>query len=116
MGRASDPRERREEQRTQVSLRAAERLLQRLATRVEQLSRYTEDPLDDITFITTITFRVGSSWNEGVLAIIKAERGDQAIVAFHSEASLDECIVGLTGRLINGSLKWREDTPYEDNK
>lgn len=30
-------------------------------------------------------------------------------VAFHSAFSLDEALVGLSARLMNGTLKWRED-------
>jgi len=113
MGRASDPHEQREEKRYQASQRAAERYLQRLAIRVEYLSRFVDDPSDGETYINSIQFKVGAGWDGGVLAIVKAVIGGEKRVAFHGEETLDECIVGLSSRLANGNLKWKEDKPYE---
>jgi len=112
MGRASDPHERREEKRSAASARAATRMLTELAVKIEQLSRFVDDPPDGETFLTSIHFKVGGSWDDGVLAVVKANVGGLDMVGFHGDDTLMECIRGLGNRVVNGSMKWREDTPY----
>lgn len=113
MGRASDPSERKREEKFAASERAARRFLERLAVHVEFLSRYIEDPPDGETWITAVQFKMNSGWDGGVLAIVKADVGGEAKVGFHNEPSFDECIAGLSARLANGSMTWKEDVPYE---
>lgn len=112
MGRASDPTQRREETKHDASLKAADLLLRKVAIRLEQLSRFIDDPEDGETYITSVQFKVNAAWDGGVLAIVKAVRGEVAIVGFHSDDTLLECVVGLGNRIANGSLKWKEDVPY----
>ena len=112
MGRASDPMERKHEKEYEASQRAAARVMQRLARKVEQLSSFVEDPKDGQPYITSINFKMNSGWDGGVLAIVKGVSDGDDVVGFHSEEAFDECLVGLANRLANGSLKWREDTPY----
>lgn len=112
MGRASDPSERKREERAAASERAATRMLTQLAVRVEQLSRFIDDPPDGETFLTSIQFKVGGGWDDGVLAIVKAHVGGIAVVGFHGDDTLMECLRGLGNRIVNGSMKWKEDRPY----
>lgn len=114
MGRASDPSERKREAKYEASQRAAERFLERLAIRVEQLSRFLEDPGDSDIWIRSLQFKTNSGWDGGVMVIVKADIGGEQQVSFHSEPSLDECLVGLANRLANGTMKWREDVPYKE--
>ena len=116
MGRATDPVQIKAEKKYEASKRAATRLLERLAVKVEQLSRFVDDPTDGETYIQVIIFKMNAGWDGGVLAVVKATIGGEAMVAFHSEGTLDECMVGLASRLMNGTMKWKEDTPYENNK
>ncbi len=116
MGRASDPSERKREAKFEASERAAARVLQRLATRVEQLARFIDDPPDGDTWIKSIQFKMNAGWDGGVLAIVKAEVGGELQVGFHGEDTFDECLMGLASRMANGSMKWKEDMPYEARK
>jgi len=117
MGRASDPSERKREAVFEASRRAAERTMTKLAVKVEQLARLVEDPEDSATFITSIQFKMNAGWDGGCMAIVKASVGSEKKVGFHSEDALDTCLVGLANRIANGTMKWREDTPYgSDNK
>lgn len=52
---------------------------------------------------------------QGVLCIIKAYKPDGYVVAFHREETVWEVLVGVSKRLQNNSLKWREDKPYVDD-
>jgi len=114
MGRASDPQQRKEEQRTAASARAASRILEDVAMRLEQLSRFVDDPADGETYLTSLHFKVGGGWDDGVLVVVKATIGGEDKVGFHGDSTLIECVRGLANRLNNGSLKWREDVPYAE--
>jgi hypothetical protein len=52
---------------------------------------------------------LGSGW----LAVVRAETDGGKFVAFHGGDTYLEAVSGVIARLRNGSLKWREDTPYE---
>lgn len=52
----------------------------------------------------------------GVLCIVKAYKPEGYVVAFHREEMLWEALVGVSKRLQNNSLNWREDKPYDDDK
>lgn len=114
MGRASDPNEEKEDRKYQASIRAADRLLARMGKRLEQLDRWADDPPDGETWITEVRFKTGSAFDEGVLAMIKVERGAEKLLAFHVADGLGEALVGLVSRLENGTLKWKEDKPYDE--
>jgi len=112
MGRASDPKERREDKKYAASQKAAESLLNKLGVRLEQLSRFVDDPPDGETFITEIRFKVNAGWDGGTLMIIKATIGGEKVIGFHGDEGLAETLAGGVNRLANGSMKWKEDTPY----
>ena len=113
MGRASDPRESVEDRKYQASKRAAANMLSTLGVRVEQLSRYIDDPHDGETWITSIQFKMNHGYDGSVLAIVKCTQGGAKVVGFHSDESFHETVSGLGARLMNGTMKWREDKPYE---
>lgn len=113
MGRANDPQERKQDAAYSATQRAAANLVQRAGARLEQLDRWLEDPPGGEVYITELRFRVGAGYDEGVLCIVKAQHGVERLVAFHGADTLLECISGLSSRLANGSLKWKEDIPYD---
>lgn len=63
---------------------------------------------------TLVSFRIKCDPDDekGVLLIAKGYQGSQAFVAFHGDVTVTSAIVGFGNRLANGSLKWREETPY----
>ncbi len=113
MGRASDPLEEKNDKKYKASLRAAENLLKKLGTRLEQLDRWVDDPPDGETYISEIRLKVDAGYDGTVAGIIKATIGGQKVIAFHSDETVTEVVTGIVSRLGNGSLKWREDVPYD---
>lgn len=95
-------------------LKAASTYIGRLGEAVMYLEQYIQDPKDDTTFITHISFKVRYGSEGDILAVLRAETGEGKVVAFHSGDRLDDVVLGLASRLRNGSLRWREDTPYGD--
>jgi len=116
MGRASDPKERKEEERYDASRRAAARMMTKLGLKLEQLDRWIEDPPDGETFITELRFKMGGGWDGGILAIVKTDGGEGKRIGFHVGDTLADALVGMVNRLENGSIKWKEDTGYGGNE
>lgn len=94
-------------------LKAAEGYICRLGEAVMYIAKHIEDPPDSDTFIKEVRIKVRYGYEGDVLAIIKADRGKDKVVAFQSGDRLDEVVQGLANRLRNGDLKWREDKPYD---
>jgi hypothetical protein len=53
---------------------------------------------------------------DNVLLIVKAETPEGNIIAFHGGEDLASVVIGLVNRLDNGSIKWKEDKPYDERK
>lgn len=100
-------------EREEASKRAAARLLTKLGTRVEQLDRWIQEVPDDYHHIIQVRFAIRYSTVGDVLAMVKATTDDGKEIAFHSDDTVSEAMTGLVNRLNNGTLKWREDTPYD---
>lgn len=103
---------RKAQEREDSATKAAARLVAKLGARVEQLDRYIQDPPDNERFITEVRFKVRYGDVGDVLGVLKADTPDGKVIAFHSDDTVAEVLSGLVNRLNNGSIKWREDTPY----
>lgn len=99
--------------REEASKRAAARLLSKLGTRLEQLDRFIQEVPDDDTHITEVRFKVRYSTVGDVLGVVKADTSKGKQIAFHSDDTVSEALVGIVNRLNNGTLVWKEDKPYE---
>lgn len=77
------------------------------------LDDHMNDPREPGARYTELRLKLDSGDDADVLAILKRETGEGKEIAFHYGQSVSAALEGLAGRLKNGSLKWREDTPYE---
>lgn len=59
--------------------------------------------------IEGISVRCPNYEREGWLLVIRARTDEGAVVAFHDAPTFLEACVGLSNRIRNNSLKWRED-------
>jgi hypothetical protein len=84
-----------------------------LATGLANLEVYRDEIQEGRPTLTELRFKCDPEDDQGVLAIVKGYQGSQWFVAFHRADSLATCVAEVGNRLRNGSLKWREDTPYE---
>lgn len=69
------------------------------------LDAYAEDDI----FVLGMSIRIPQDVGEDYLVTVRASTTEGAVVAFHSAASFDEVIVGLSNRLQNKSLRWKDD-------
>lgn len=73
-----------------------------------------DNPRDSGIRYTDLRVKLEVGDGEEVLAIIKRERDGLKEIAFHYGPSVGTVLEGLVGRMKNGSLKWKEDVPYEE--
>lgn len=59
--------------------------------------------------ILRISFKATGSVDGSWLAIISASSENGSVVAFHSGDSFPSTLQGVCSRIVNGSLKWKED-------
>ena len=62
--------------------------------------------------LTEVRAKLHADNRTSVLLIIKATRGDDALVAFVGDSSFGGALLSLRKKLAAGSLKWREDRPW----
>lgn len=96
-----------------ASQKAANNLLRKLGARLEMLDRWVSDPPSGDLFIVEVRFMVRYSTVGDVLAVIKGVSGGEKVIAFHSDDTVTEALTGMVNRLNNGTLKWKEDKPYD---
>ena len=94
-------------------LKAAEGHVARVGDAVMYLALCVEDPPGGDRWLKEIRIKVRYGEEGDVLVVVKAEGSEGNQVAFHSGDRVDDVVIGLANRLRNGSLKWREDKPYE---
>lgn len=103
---ARDVRERR-------LIKAAESYRERLGECVMLLDDYVRGERGDGEFLTEIRLKIRYETEGDILVVLKrAHEGDKEI-AFHSADNVAEAVKGAVNRMLNGSLTWREDEPYE---
>ncbi len=100
-------------EREEASKRAAARLIMKLGSALEKLDTWTLESPDDERYIVGINIKVRYDSVGDVLAVVRADTANGPVVAFHTGTDVSSVVLGLVNRLDNGSLKWREDTPWE---
>lgn len=63
--------------------------------------------------LTSLLVKCDPDDERGVLVVVKGYQGAAWFVAFHRADTVSAAISEVGNRLRNGSLKWREETPYE---
>ncbi len=97
-------------------LKAAATHVGRVGESAMYLAQCVEDPPGGERWLKEIRFKVRYGEEGDVLVVLKAEGSEGNQVAFHSGDRVDDVIIGVAARLRNGSLKWREDKPYDGKK
>ncbi len=72
------------------------------------------NPHEDGVLYTDLRIKLDVGYDADYLLIVKRIRGDEKEIAFHYGSTVGAAVEGLVGRMKNGSLKWREDKPYEE--
>ncbi len=83
--------------------------LVRIGQHVQDLDRFKWEATEKRPIIYEIRIKCDPDDEQGALAIIKGYRPDGYVVAFQREETVWEVLVGLSKRLLNSSLKWKED-------
>lgn len=91
---------------------AVERQMIRLATTIYGMERTIETWDDDDVFFRSLMIKDKRDADGGWLAIIKADGPNGGLVGFHGADTFAECVRGVVERMINKSIKFREDVPY----
>lgn len=66
--------------------------------------------LDEEDFaIISITVNTVYGGRDDYMVVVRARAGDKRVVAFHSAATYWEAIKGAADRIVNGTLKFKED-------
>lgn len=98
----------------QARLIAAERVGDQLKASAAYLSEWLENPSDGVTYVTKLTVKPNWGDDGDLFMIINAVIDGRKRVAFHGGSTLADALIGLSKRLANGSMKWREDKPYDE--
>lgn len=83
-----------------------------LSTGLVYIDTYREAIQVERPTLTGITLRCDPDDDKGVLGVVKGYVGSTWYVAFHRADTVALCVSEIGNRMRNGSLKWREDTPY----
>lgn len=86
-----------------------QRMLMASGRKLQQLEHSLENVMDEGVRINRITFKCGGDVRGSWLAIVTAVTAEGPIVTFHSAEGIVSTIEGLSNKLRNGSLKWKED-------
>ncbi len=100
-------------ERFEASQRAADNYLKRLGASLERLDVWVSEAPDDEHFVTGFKVVVRYGTIGDVLIVVQADSADGGVVAFHTADLVSEAIKGVMNRLDNGTLKWKEDIPYD---
>lgn len=81
----------------------------KLGIAVRQLEHWCEKLVPDHGIVKAIRFKaprsVGGEW----LVVVQVSTEKGGVVGFHSADDFSEAVKGLSSRLRNGSIKWRDD-------
>ena len=97
----------------QARLIAADRRKEELESSVAKLSEWLENPGDGETYVTQLTVKPNWGDDGDCFVIMKALIGGEKRIAFHGGNVLSDAIIGVMKRLLNGTMKWKEDKPYD---
>lgn len=94
---------------TLESQRLFDEMLRKTGRRVRELERTMLRLEEDGVTIKMLKLNCKAGPRGEWLAILTAQGEEGGLVAFHSADGLPEVLAGLSTRLGNGSLKWKED-------
>lgn len=86
-----------------------DREVHRCGMAVYKLQRRIETLRDDEIYVKAIRIKFSEYEGGEVMAVVTANMQSGPFVAFHGGGSLKEVLAGLSARMENGSLKWKED-------
>jgi hypothetical protein len=69
--------------------------------------------MSDGVQITEIRVKLPTEHKPEYTVICKGRFEGKPVVAFHNSDTYHEAVVGASSRLVNATMKWREDRPYE---
>lgn len=64
---------------------------------------------EEDTFVQSVTLKIPQDVGQDTFVIIRAMVGGKPMVAFHGAPEFGDAIIGLTKRMQNRSLRWKED-------
>jgi hypothetical protein len=74
---------------------------------------YHFDELPGDAWVTEIRMKFPDAAHLEFMAVVKGVVGETAVVAFVSAPALDLLAHLVAAKLMNGTMSWREDRPYE---
>jgi hypothetical protein len=83
--------------------------LMKIGQHVQDIDRLVWEATDKRPVVYAINLKCDPDDEQGVLAILRGYKPDGYVVSFHREDTVWECLVGVSKRLANNSLKWKED-------
>lgn len=86
-----------------------ERLLSKAGLALYQAANSMDRLHEEEIHITAIRFKPRGLEAGEWLAVVTAEMDGSAVVAFHSGDGFVTTVTGICNRIMNGSLKWKED-------
>lgn len=101
------------EARERKLLKQAESMRARIGESILTIEDHIHDPREGQMHLNEVRLTVRYDSVGDVLAMLKRSDGTVKEVAFHSADTISEVVSGIASRLRNGSLKWREDKPYD---
>lgn len=63
--------------------------------------------------LTEVRLKLDADEGTSVLAIVKATRGSEALVAFVGGPDVGTTLLALAKRILAGRMRWRDDRPWE---
>lgn len=87
--------------------------LRALGFAVLGLQRFAADSVDGGPRLIEVRFKLDADGGTSTLAVCKAVGDDGAVVAFVGGLELADVVLALAKKLEGGSLKWREDRPWQ---
>lgn len=86
-----------------------ERILSKTGFALHSTDHRLDSMIDEGIVIKQISLKASAGPRGEWLAVVTADTENGSIVAFHSSEGFTTVVEGVCNRLINGSLKWRED-------
>lgn len=74
------------------------------------------DVLPGNVFLLEIRLKLGHTDVEEHMAVVKGDIDGVPVVGFITAPDLDTLVHLVAAKLANGTIKWREDRPYEQRK
>lgn len=89
--------------------RGFETVLLKVGSACVRLDKTIQSLDDEDTFIKGLVFRPPDDENREWLVVVRAMRGGHNVVAFHRAEMFVEAVKGISDRLNNRSVVWKDD-------